>query len=146
MPNKEKFILICVQVLGDIIDRKSLYGWYELIGRPLTALMPKESRAYNWDQAVIDTGLKMGILLENLVKIRDACIAVKRANASILELESLHELSLSASGHETAKLEVEGFAMSLAAAVARNTRALESSMAVAPSGKEVNHPFVRSYE
>jgi hypothetical protein len=142
---RNRWHLIIRQTLGDVIEKASIDGWYEQIGRPLTVLTPKESRKYNWDQAIIDTGLKMGILLENLVKIRDACVACKRACAKPEELEPLHELSLSAAGIETAQLEISGFTQSIDAAVIRNARAFDASMAVVPTGKEVVHPFTRSY-
>lgn len=141
MPDRNKFLFIVRQVMGDLIATDSINGWYDLVGRPISSLMPEESRKYNWDAELVASGLKLGILLENLLKIQSACVAVKRANAKPEELETLHEISLSADGQELARQEINAYAANIESAIARSTRAFDSSMTAEPTGKEIVHAW-----
>jgi hypothetical protein len=138
---KNQFLVICAQILGEIISRQSLVDWYELVGRPLTVLLPEDSRKYNWDDELVKSGLKLGILRENLSRIRAACESLKRATATPEQVEVLHEMSLSTTGAEFARHEITAYAASIEESIARSSRAFESAMTAEPTGKEITHPW-----
>jgi len=136
------WILLCSQILGRTVADESLIAWHFNISKPLSSLPPDEVRRYDWDASIIESGLKLGILRENLVRIAQACQDYKVANAKPEEVEVLREVSLSADGQELARQEINAYAANVEASIARSSRAFNNAFQAEPTGREISHKWM----